>query len=76
MDIWFGVWAPNGISPDVIARVNRELARTLVQPAIKQRFADLGAEPAPMDSVAFRKLLDDEGKVLTALIRDRKVAVD
>ncbi|SFN40921.1 tripartite tricarboxylate transporter substrate binding protein [Variovorax sp. OV329] len=76
MDIWFGVWAPNGISPDIIARLNRELARTLAQPAIRQRFADLGAEPAPMDSVAFRKLLDDEGKVLTALIRDRKVAVD
>jgi len=76
MDIWFGVWAPNGISPEIIARLNRELARTLVQPAIRQRFADLGAEPAPMDSAAFRKLLDDEGKVLTALIRDRKVAVD
>ncbi|MBS0450548.1 MAG: tripartite tricarboxylate transporter substrate binding protein [Proteobacteria bacterium] len=76
MDIWFGVWAPNGISPEVIARLNRELARALVQPAIVKRFADLGAEPAPMDAVAFRKLLDDEGKVLTALIKDRKVSVD
>ena len=76
MDIWFGVWAPNGISPEVIARLNRELARALVQPAIRQRFADLGAEPAPMDAPAFRKLLDDEGKVLTALIKDRKVSVD
>ncbi len=76
LDIWFGVWAPNGTPPDVIARLNRELAKALTNPTLKQRFADLGAEPAPMDAAGFRKLLDDEGKVLSALIRDRKINVE
>ena len=76
LDIWFGIWAPNGTSPEVIARLNRELAKVLAQPALTKRFGDLGAEPAPLDAAAFRKLLDDEGKLLTALIKDRKIAVD
>ena len=76
LDIWFGLWAPNGTPPEVIARLNRELAKALAKPMLIRRFADLGAEPAPLDATAFRKLLDDEGKLLTALIRDRKIAVD
>ncbi len=76
LDIWFGVWAPNGTPPDVIARLNRELVKALANPTLKQRFADFGAEPAPLDAAAFRKLLDEEGKVLSALIRDRKILVD
>ena len=76
LDIWFGMWAPNGTPPEVIARLNRELAKVLAQPALKQRFADLGAEPAPLDDAAFRKLLADEGKVLAALIKERKISVE
>ena len=76
LDIWFGVWAPNGTPPEVLARLNRELAKVLSQPALKQRFADLGAEPAPLDAPAFRKLLDAEGKLLSALIKDRRISVD
>jgi tripartite-type tricarboxylate transporter receptor subunit TctC len=76
LDIWFGVWAPSGTPPDVVARLNRELAKVLAQATLKQRFADLGAEPAPLDAVAFRRLLDNESKVLAALIRDRRITVD
>ncbi len=76
MDIWFGVWAPTGTPPEVIARLSRDLATVLAQAPLKQRFADLGAEPAPLDAAAFRRLLDSEGKVLSALIRDRRITVD
>lgn len=76
LDIWFGLWAPNGVPADVVSRIGRELPKVLAQPALKERFASLGAEPAPLDATAFRKLLQDEGKVLTALIRDRKISVD
>ena len=76
LDIWFGVWAPNGTPADVTARLGRELAKALATPALKQRFADLGAEPAPLDAPAFRKLLADEGGTLSALIRNRKIVVE
>lgn len=76
LDIWFGVWAPVGTPPDVLTRLNRELNKALANATLKQRFADFGAEPAPLDAAAFRKLLDEEGKVLAALIRERKITVE
>lgn len=76
LDIWFGVWAPNGTPPEVIARLNQELTKVLAQPTLKQRFADLGAVPTALDQAAFRKLLDEEGRVLTTLIKEQKIAID
>ncbi len=76
LDIWFGFWAPVGTPPDVLARLNREIAKALASPSIKQGFANFAAEPTPLDAAAFRKLLDEEGKVLAALIKDRKITVE
>lgn len=76
LDIWFGMWAPNGISPEIVARMNRELAKALAQPAVKSRYADLGAEPIAMDTAEFRKLLVNETAQLSALIKEQNISVD
>lgn len=76
LDIWFGVWAPNNTPPEVLARLSREVGKALATPALKQRFADLAAEPVPLDNAAFRKLLAEEGKTLAALIKERKIIVE
>ena len=76
LDIWFGVWSPLGVPADAVAKFNTALAKVLAQASLKQRFADLGAVPEPLDKAAFRKLLDDEATVLTALIKERKISVE
>lgn len=76
LDIWFGMWAPNGTPPEVIARMNRELGKTLALPTTKTRYGDLGAEPAPLSTAEFKTLLANEGKLLSTLIREQKIAVD
>ena len=76
MDIWFGMWTPNGTAPETVARLNRELAKALAQPAIKSRYADLGAENVALDTAEFRNLLAAEGKLLSTLIRDQKITVE
>lgn len=76
LDIWFGVWAPNNLPADVSARLSREIAKAMVLPAMKERFNSLGAEPAPLETAAFRKLLADEGKMLSALIKERHIVVE
>ncbi len=45
MAAWFGVLAPAGTPKPVIAALNREMANTLKQADVKERFAKLGAEP-------------------------------
>ena len=67
---------PNNTPAEVTARLTRELNKILATPAVKQRFGDLGAEPVALDNAEFRKLLAQEGKTLSALIKDRKIIVE
>ncbi|MBU6191496.1 MAG: tripartite tricarboxylate transporter substrate binding protein, partial [Betaproteobacteria bacterium] len=39
---WWGVFAPAGTPADIIARVNRELAAALSEPAVRTRLTGLG----------------------------------
>ena len=73
---WFGVFAPAATPADVVARLGSEIAKALALPEVKQRFAELGAEPVAQDAAAFRKTIAGETKLLTALINNRKIAVD
>ncbi len=41
---WFGVFAPAGTAPDIVARLAREFAAVVEAPDIRERFAALGAE--------------------------------
>jgi tripartite-type tricarboxylate transporter receptor subunit TctC len=76
LDIWFGIWVPNNTPVDVTARLSRDLTKVLAGAALKQRFGDLGAEPVALETAEFKKLLAQEGKTLSALIRDRKIIVE
>lgn len=76
LDIWFGLWVPNNTPAEVSARLIRELNKILATATVKQRFGDLGAEPMPLDTAEFKKLLAQEGKTLSALIKDRKIIVE
>jgi tripartite-type tricarboxylate transporter receptor subunit TctC len=42
--IWHGIWAPRGTPRDVIAKLNSAAMETLADPAVRQRFEDLGQE--------------------------------
>jgi tripartite-type tricarboxylate transporter receptor subunit TctC len=76
LDIWFGLWVPNNTPAEVTARLSRELTKVLASQAVKQRFGDLGGEPVALETADFKKLLAQEGKTLSALIRDRKIIVE
>lgn len=76
LDIWFGMWAPNHTSPEIIARLNREIAKALASVTLKARYADLGGENVALDTAEFKNLLANEGKVLSALIRDQKITLE
>ena len=76
LDIWFGLWAPNGTPAEVLARMNREIAKALALPVTRTRYEALGAEPLGMDTPEFRKLLAEEGRVLSTLIKDRKIVLE
>jgi tripartite-type tricarboxylate transporter receptor subunit TctC len=44
---WYGLYAPKGTSKDIIDKLNAAVASALADPAVRQRFADLGLEIPP-----------------------------
>lgn len=76
LDVWFGVWSPNKVPADVSECFSAALKKVLASPVLKQRFAQLGAEPVPLDKSAFRNLLTDESRRLSTLIKERGIVVE
>ena len=49
MSLWYGVWAPKGTPADVIARLNGAFVDAMADPAVRQRFGELGLEVPPRE---------------------------
>ena len=57
---WWGVCAPKNTSPEIIGKLNTEVNAGLADPKIKERLAQLGADPMPMSPTEFGKLIAEE----------------
>jgi tripartite-type tricarboxylate transporter receptor subunit TctC len=42
---WLGIGAPKGTPPEIVARLNKEIAAVLNEPAIKSKMLELNSEP-------------------------------
>jgi len=49
LSIWYGIWAPKGTAPEIIARLNGAVVASLADPDTRKRLADLGQEIPPRD---------------------------
>jgi tripartite-type tricarboxylate transporter receptor subunit TctC len=47
--LWTGIWAPKGTPQDIVVRLNAAVRESLADPALRQRFTDLGHEISPLD---------------------------
>ena len=65
---WYGILAPAGTRPDVIARLNAEIVRAVRDPEVAKVLANDGAVPIGSSSAEFdahiRRELDRLGKVI------------
>ena len=70
VDMWFGVLAPKGTAPDVVARLNGELRGILELPEVRTAFETQGMSPQHSSPEEFRRLIEQDasrwGKVIKA----------
>ncbi|CAN7715753.1 tripartite tricarboxylate transporter substrate binding protein [Variovorax sp. LjRoot290] len=59
---WFGILAPAGTPPAVIARLNKEVNAVLSDPDTRQKLESLGVEAASGSPAEFGKLIESETK--------------
>jgi tripartite-type tricarboxylate transporter receptor subunit TctC len=73
---WFGLGAPKGTPQPVIDTLAKEVAAALVDPALKAKMANLGAEPMPMGPDEFGKLVADDTDKWAKVIRAANIHLD
>jgi tripartite-type tricarboxylate transporter receptor subunit TctC len=59
-DVWHGIGAPKNTPAGIVDKLGKEIGAVLTDPAIKARFANLGAEPMPMMPDEFGKFIASE----------------
>jgi len=57
---WYGVFAPRGTPPDVVARLNKALNESIAEPAVRERLIKAGVAVQGSTAEAFGKFMADE----------------
>ena len=70
---WYGILAPAGTPPDVVARLNAALVKIVAEPDVKQALAQEGAEPVGNSPQAFGAFIQAEKQRLGDVIRTARI---
>ena len=69
-NLWVALFGPAGLPADLVERINRDVQRVAQLPEVRERLANLGAEPMPMSAAQFKSFvkleLDANQKVVQA----------
>ena len=76
VDTWWGLVAPAGTAPDVIAKLNTAFVAALKSPEIQTRFASLMAEPVPNSPVEFGNFMKAEMTKYERVVKASGARVD
>ncbi len=73
---WFGLLAPAGTPPEIVNRIQQEVAKALSTAAIKEKLLAQGAIPSGNSPAAFAKLIDSEHTKWAKVVKASGAKVD
>ena len=73
---WFGLLAPAGTPPEIVARIQQEVSKALNSPAIKEKLVAQGAIPSGNTPAEFAKFIDAEHKKWALVVKNSGAKVD
>ncbi|RYF74035.1 MAG: tripartite tricarboxylate transporter substrate binding protein [Comamonadaceae bacterium] len=73
---WFGLLAPAGTSPEIVSRIQQEVAKSLGTPAIKEKMLAQGALPSGNTPAEFAQLIASEHVKWAKVVKDSGAKVD
>jgi tripartite-type tricarboxylate transporter receptor subunit TctC len=75
-DVWYGMAAPRGTPPEIVAKLNGAVNAALANPQLKARMNELGGDPMPLTPDAFGKLVADETQKWAKVIRTANIHLE
>jgi tripartite-type tricarboxylate transporter receptor subunit TctC len=73
---WFGLLAPAGTAPDIVNRIQQEVARSLGTPSIKEKLLAQGAIPSGNTPAEFAKHIENEHAKWAKVVKASGAKVD
>jgi tripartite-type tricarboxylate transporter receptor subunit TctC len=73
---WFGLLAPAGTPPAILAKIQRDTLKVLAATDIKARLYVQGMKPVGNTPAEFAKAMDDESKHWAAVVKNRKLSAN
>lgn len=70
---WYGLWGPKGMPPELVTKIQAEVAKIVARPDVKERFATLGFESIGSTPDYFAKYIDDEMSKYDKIIKDANI---
>jgi len=73
---WFGLLAPAGTSPEIVNRIQQEVAKSFSSPAIKEKLVSQGAIPSGNTPAEFAKHIAAEHVKWAKVVKESGAKVD
>ena len=66
---WFGLAAPTGTPPEVVARLNEAVNKSLAEPAMQAKLKALAMTPNPGSAAAFAEMIRNDQKLWVDVVK-------
>jgi tripartite-type tricarboxylate transporter receptor subunit TctC len=76
VDSWYAMFAPAKTAPEIVARMQKEIARTIRLPDVKQKLLEQGGDPVGSTPEELDRVVKGELRKWAEVIRDAKIKVD
>ncbi len=67
--MWFGIFGPRGLAPDLINSLNRDINQILASEDVKTAFSTQGMDPATSTPVEFARLVERDADKWARLVK-------
>ncbi len=74
--VWYGISAPKGTPPEIVATLNKSVAAALTDPRIHAKLVDLGGIPMQMSPAEFGRLVADETEKWANVVKFANISVE
>ncbi|MDI1237480.1 MAG: tripartite tricarboxylate transporter substrate binding protein [Polaromonas sp.] len=76
VDMWYGIFAPPGTSPELVALYNREIREILLSDEVKKAFQTQGMDPTGSTPGEFKSLVEMDAKRWAGLIQAQGITAN
>ena len=76
VDMWYGIFAPPGTSPELVALFNREIKDILLSDEVKKAFQTQGMDPSSSSAAEFQRLVEADASRWARLIKSQNITAN